>query len=1390
MKSPKAADVKKRISAIWETLQCPICLELMVAPVSTKCDHQFCKSCMTLLLNSTKHNRTNCPVCKAKVTRRSLQESPGFQGLIAGLQDMIWAYEHDSGTNYFTGQTLQKQPAVVTGADANKHAEDETSEDVSQLNNLKNTCSNDLPRSQSSTREAQKRFARLMELEDLSPLTKENEGLDSGLGGRPLAAERKLNITTDILQLITTEVSEAIENIPPTHKTRVLLEPSAFPPLILEEEKEDTDEEPPLKRLSREQKRGLEPHNILKQMENTSLDKVREWLMNVPSEEDTELEKPAEAANDSDDSESFPSLTIDFKQHNDSNLNSIKETDGRSKGLEEQVFGAVYKRKKGNMARSSPPDILTYLECNKETKEPDFQTFNEDQNTGDKAQEHQIIDLLNDSSEFFKGAEQNVTDGNNKFDSKNLSGPELNNMPQNDSNGEGEEKDASPLLKTRPHKLRRKSRKNMRNALEQVDSDLQEQAKTEAESTEQKKTDKTKGRKPGLKKGKSARARRATKARVTKPLVLVEVQNGETASTQEPKMKLGLDEVQVHIENYPSSEDQDAHISRSTRRTKRLQCFAEEVRGSKKKACHLKVTTCHKQDKSQEVKGLTKNNVAAPKCAAINGCVYCEDLGGIEKIVSCESPTVRAPREALQDTVAKLPNAEKLPEAGCAPVMPGEAAEINSVQESDIQTDPNNVQLETLGCEDAIEKMEEDDKNDSELDTEQLLRSFKATKRKSFLLGGPDVKRSCSLEESNAPKTEDVQFSSTKQPLENEKSLTPNQDALQDNSNSLYSDLIPPSTSPAQKSKASLLPDQEISYKPIGTENSADTCLKSTTSGALSPNKVSKLETPSPHLSVVPQIVNSVLCFTTAHFESGEPQEQSVNESLKSSHVSQCSKAEDIMDGLSMENPVTTEKTSAENPSERLLNTENSLTPDGLLTQAVQRANVGNGDDSGSSGSSIRINAKKRKTQTLESLTEFDSSDSKEEFPTLATIFNPNPRSGQEKCEPAKAGFSEAKKCLTPDIGENVSHPPACPSPDFVNSSQASADLFDTPEEADVQGNKESSQFSSEVLDTQQKIALQQKMSWLKKEMAQMAKAIFEENSPESKPDTKQSSKMQGPESNRPLLCNNNTGQSSERNNAERNTKQNPPDAKAVTKTCVAKHGSAAETAQSSTTCAPASRTASSSTTVLPKMVLVSSGLGHNEQIMVKRFAKSIGSIVVPQVTPDVTHVVMHTDERLVCERTLKYFIGIASRKWVVSFQWISQCFQQKKILNESLFEVKGDVVNGDNHQGPMKARTTEDTNLLLKGYTICFQGPFTNMTTDEMALMVELCGATVVKDPLLLNGKQKTHQLVIVPGSALPVSKDSNLYKGATVVRRGWLLDTVATYTIQDCENYTTAPI
>ncbi|XP_072312531.1 uncharacterized protein [Eucyclogobius newberryi] len=1383
---PKAADVKKGISILWETLQCPICLELMTTPVSTKCDHQFCKFCMVKLLDNSKQNRASCPVCKARVTRRSLQESPGFQKLVAGLQDMVQAYEYDTGTNYFTGQMLPKHPAVVT--DALLENDIRTNEEPAELANLENIFSEDVPKFQSSTIKAQNGFARLMGLEDSSPLTTENDGLDSGLGGPPAASEKKQSVTTDILSLIETE-DQSIENAQTTLKTRVLINSSDLPLLILEEEncendkeeekvvkeeEEEHDDDLLSKKLSRKKhKKASEPDKILKRRQKKSMEKVREWLMNVPNEEDIELDKLDKNAQCLDDSDSFSSSsTIDLKQQNYESF--LNEKDGRTKALEDQVFGAVYKRgKKRNAKEVSPPHhILTLLNTNNKKDQ-----LGEDAiNRSDSEKEPELINLVDDDSEFFKEPGHMDTEVHNK--SLNDKQPQQESNQLRDVNNEHQEKEASPLPRTVTRKLRRHSRKNMLNVLEQVDSDLQEQAKTEPENLEQKKTNKGKG-------GRQLKSTKAKSGRVAKPLHLIEVQKGETALMNEPKSKLESDQVQVHIENYPSSEDQDAAIVKSNRRSKRLQSFVEDIQSSKKNHV-FKVTNSHKVKATEEVQAVLANDNMSPTRTKTNCCIYAEDLGGIEKVVSSESPNILKTTQPQE-----VPSEPVVPDCPKTPIE-----DADTVQESDIQTDPSNVQMESRKRMDEPEEQMEEDKSDSEMDTEQLLRSFKATKRKSFNLEAPNVKRNCSLDEREAQKPENVDFIS--RTVESEKA--PIQDAFHNHSKSLFSDVIPPSPTQAQI-EAQYEEDFEVSDVPM-----SDICLKSFASDALSPNKVSKLETPSSHLSVIPQIVNCRLLFTAGTLSDSVVPEK---RTPKRSHMSESQRSKAEENSLSFLSPTAAKNQSALNLSPRLLNTEYSLTPDGLLTRPVPNVELAHSHGSSSAQSSIQ-NHTRRRSRRLESSPELDDSGSKEELPSLAQILRRN-SSSREKNQQEKVAASEIKKRLR-DEEDQTSRPPPCPSPDYVNSSQASVDLFGTPEESgDVQVNNasnsvEMSQMSSEVLVTQQKVEMQKELVRLEKLMALVSEVLHEkENSPEN--NTEQSSKTNAPESTRPQPSNEEAGHNSENNDppsSGRNTRRRTSEVKAATKSSLVKQDLTTDTdlgtAATKTVATSSLPTQSHKTHESPsedkenhpndtkktKMVLALSGLAPSEQILVKKFAKRIGSRVVSQVTPDATHIIMHTGEQLVCERTLKYFLGIAGRKWVVSFQWVSECFKQKKLLDESLFEVKGDVVNGHNHQGPMRARNTRDDDLLMKGYRICFQGPFMDMTTEEMEWMVELCGATVVKDPSVLDGKQKSRQLVVVQsGSDISASKYNSLSRVATVVTRGWLLDSVSAYTIQNCKNY-----
>ncbi|XP_023124085.2 breast cancer type 1 susceptibility protein homolog isoform X2 [Amphiprion ocellaris] len=1433
MKTPEATDVKKGISVLWETLQCPICLDLMTMPVSTKCDHQFCKFCMMKILDSSKQNRASCPVCKAKITKRSLQESPGFQRLVAGLQDLIQAYEHDTGTNYFTGMPKPEKHSKVTDAELAKHPHSISSGDTLSTghDNVQSADHDDLPQSNSSTVAAQNGFARLMGLEDSTPLATENEGLDSGLGDAPPTSDKKMSSPTDNVDPVQTEMSD-VAKATSTHKTRSKRKSvnSENPcPLLVSDETEPQ----PLRKSSRKKcKKDLVPDKILEQKQKKSLEKVAEWLMKVPTEGSLELEKPDEDADDSDSCSS--TSTINIKQHI---RDLIPKKVEQARALEEQVFGAVYKRERRGNRTVSPPlnvfiepptpsEMQTHEGVSILREEDNLTPADCESNTeGDK----QMTEEKNDtSSDIFKVAEQMDIREENNTDTHV---DDLNNFPESDKI-QGEDEGLCPVSDIVQQQPETKTKKRMHNPVQHVDSDLKEKAMAKSECTEQKKTDKRKGKKSN--KGKPAR--------VPKPLVLVEVQNGETS----PKTTARSEEVHVQIENYPSSEDQETPVMRSNRRSRRLQLFASEVQEGFKKS-NLKANVPEKNNsaakKSENAKGETLGDKSPKKdymtkAAKRNGCIYDEDIGGIENLESAEGASFLKTTENVKESIADAPNAEASA-AVCVSAVPSSSSPpdttvVGPTLENDkpTKTLTNSVHLEASVCEIKCAEMEnEEEKNDSELDTEQLLRSFKAAKRKSFHLGRPNVKKSRQSDKENMLVTEAEEDYPDCSGVA-KTSETTKQEALRDTGKSSCSDLIPPSNSPIQTRKPiAEKPDQVaiealIADSSCSGQDSASSNLRNSLSSVLSPNKVTKSESESPQLSVIPQIVDSGLRFTAVEHE--EPNEVSKSSQIEDSQLDctarDASKGSEIGGSVSVRNSASNVKYCSVNTAEHIVIAESSLIHDDLVSPSVEIVHKAKTNSQGSgevSGhSSINTNVRKtRRAQRLESSSESDCSGSKEELPTLTQIFGTSTRPSAVNQDQKES--NEADRCEDAGVTADAAEPL---SPNSVHSSQGSVDLFGTPDECDVPVNDtsvsfESSQFSSEVLVTQQKIEMQKELVRLEKLMALVSEVLQEkEGSPakEVPSETHQDSKTTGQDAHKSHVCDQDAGQGLDGKHVP-DAGQDPN--AGVIEPNVSKHGGITENMPHSictelsvkgsggskmpgpTSASKALKNYSSPSDghedkennsppkdgCKAKLLLVSSGLGPNEQIMVKKFAKRVGARVVSQVTPDVTHVIMRTDEQLVCERTLKYFLGIASRKWVVSFQWITECFKQKKLLDESPFEVRGDVVNGFNHQGPWRARTTDNSNLLMRGFNICFQGPFTDMTTDEMEWMVELCGAAVVRDPLFLDSKQKSHQLVIVqPRSESSSSTYSSLSRQATVLTRGWLLDTVATYTLQNFNNYT----
>ncbi|XP_071433718.1 breast cancer type 1 susceptibility protein [Pithys albifrons albifrons] len=205
------------------------------------------------------------------------------------------------------------------------------------------------------------------------------------------------------------------------------------------------------------------------------------------------------------------------------------------------------------------------------------------------------------------------------------------------------------------------------------------------------------------------------------------------------------------------------------------------------------------------------------------------------------------------------------------------------------------------------------------------------------------------------------------------------------------------------------------------------------------------------------------------------------------------------------------------------------------------------------------------------------------------------------------------------------------------------------------------------------------------------------------------------------------------------------------------------------------------------EMSIVASGLNHSEHLVVQKFVRKTQSTLSNHITEGTTHVIMKTDKELVCERTLKYFLGIAGRKWVVSYQWVIQSFKEGRILDEENFEVRGDVINGRNHQGPKRARQTQ-TEMIFKDFEICCYGPFTDMTKEHLEWMVELCGASVVKQLHLFPHASNSTAVVVMQPDAWKENTDYRAIQqqnNIAMVTREWVLDSVACYECQKFDAY-----
>ncbi|XP_036362304.1 breast cancer type 1 susceptibility protein homolog isoform X3 [Octopus sinensis] len=202
---------------------------------------------------------------------------------------------------------------------------------------------------------------------------------------------------------------------------------------------------------------------------------------------------------------------------------------------------------------------------------------------------------------------------------------------------------------------------------------------------------------------------------------------------------------------------------------------------------------------------------------------------------------------------------------------------------------------------------------------------------------------------------------------------------------------------------------------------------------------------------------------------------------------------------------------------------------------------------------------------------------------------------------------------------------------------------------------------------------------------------------------------------------------------------------------------------------------------------LVATGLSNVDVHKLKQFCDKVGYKFSSQFSSEVTHVIVKTVSPQVryCDRTLKYFQGIAHKCWVVSFQWIEQSMKSEIPLKEANFEITGDTVNGKHHRGPTRSRLS-NTNLLTS-YQIYFTGETSELPLEVLENLVKTLGGKLVTNSNCFDLKSKKTCLIISSGNqeSHKLAKNVHKKKGVLLLSREWLLDSLAMYEIQSLDGY-----
>lgn len=100
-----------------------------------------------------------------------------------------------------------------------------------------------------------------------------------------------------------------------------------------------------------------------------------------------------------------------------------------------------------------------------------------------------------------------------------------------------------------------------------------------------------------------------------------------------------------------------------------------------------------------------------------------------------------------------------------------------------------------------------------------------------------------------------------------------------------------------------------------------------------------------------------------------------------------------------------------------------------------------------------------------------------------------------------------------------------------------------------------------------------------------------------------------------------------------------------------------------------------------------------NLQRLADLFSNQIA--ISDSVDEHTTHLIIGKEETsLLCPLTIKLLQSIARHLFVLSTQWVTDCLQKNSMIDESNYEIRGDIPFGRFHDGMRKSRLSKQVKL------------------------------------------------------------------------------------------------